>query len=78
MQAELVLVDGNILTMNSSQPSAEAVAVKKDKIVKVGTIEDVSSLIGKDTKVINLDGRTVVPGFIDCHIHVADFGKFLT
>jgi predicted amidohydrolase YtcJ len=78
MQADLVLVDGNILTMNSSQPSAEALAVKKGKIVKVGTSEDVSSWIGKDTKVIHLQGKTIVPGFIDCHIHVTDFGKFLT
>jgi predicted amidohydrolase YtcJ len=64
--------------MNSSQPSAEAVAVNKEKIVKVGTTQEVSSWIGKETKVIQLQGRTVVPGFIDCHIHVADFGKFLT
>ena len=78
MKADLVLVDGNILTMNLSHPSAEAVAVKKDRIVKVGTTEQISSWIGKDTLVINLQGKTVVPGFIDCHIHVTDFGKFLT
>jgi len=78
MQADLVLVNGNVLTMNCSQSSAEAVAVKNDRIVKVGTTEQISSWIGKDTTVIDLQGRVVVPGFIDCHIHVADFGKFLT
>ena len=45
MKADLVLVDGNILTMNLSHPSAEAVAVKKDRIVKVGTTEQISSWI---------------------------------
>ena len=78
MWADLVLMDGNVLTMNSSQPSAEAVAVTKDRIVKVGTNEEINSWIGKATKIINLQGRTVVPGLIDSHIHVADFGKFLT
>jgi predicted amidohydrolase YtcJ len=78
MHADLALVDGNIITMDSVQPSAEAVAIKKDMIVKVGTNKEISSWIGKDTKVIDLQGRTVVPGLIDAHIHVADYGKFLT
>ncbi|MBA7468018.1 Adenine deaminase [subsurface metagenome] len=64
--------------MDSSQPSVEAIAIKKDRIVKVGTNEEINSWIGKDTKIINLEGRTVVPGLIDSHIHVADFGKVLT
>ena len=64
--------------MSPSQPSAEAVAIKKDRIVKVGTNKEINSLIGKDTKVINLEGKTVVPGLVDSHIHVADFGKVLT
>jgi predicted amidohydrolase YtcJ len=78
MLADLALIDGNIITMDSSQPSAEAVAIKKNRIVKVGTNKEIKSCIGKDTKVINLKGRTVVPGLIDAHIHVSDFGKFLT
>ncbi len=77
MLADLALMDGNVLTMNPSKPHAEAVAVKNDRIVQVGTNEEISPWIGKDTKLINLEGRTVVPGFIDTHIHVADFGKFL-
>ena len=64
--------------MDSSQPSAEAVAIKKDRIVKVGTTKEINSWIGKDTTVINLQGKTVVPGLTDSHIHVADYGKFLT
>ncbi len=78
MRADLALIGGNIVTMNPFQPHAEAVAIKDDRIVQVGTNEEISPWIGKNTKIINLEGRTVVPGFIDTHIHVADFGKFLT
>lgn len=78
MHADLVLINGNVLTMNPSQPSAEAVAVKKGRIVKVGATKEVGLLVGEGTAVVNLEGRTVVPGLVDSHIHVADFGKVLT
>jgi predicted amidohydrolase YtcJ len=78
MSADLALIGGKILTMNPSQPCAEAIAIRKDRIVKVGASEEITRLIGKSTKVIRLNGKTVVPGFIDTHIHVADFGRFLT
>jgi predicted amidohydrolase YtcJ len=78
MWADLVLVDANVLTMNPSQPTANAIAVKDDKIVHVGTNDEAKACIGKDTKVISLKGKTVVPGFIDTHIHVGDFGRLLT
>ena len=64
--------------MDLPKPSAEAIAIKKAKIVKVGTNKEINSWIGKDTKILNLQGRIVIPGLIDSHIHVADFGKFLT
>ncbi len=76
--SDLVLINGNVLTMNQFQPQAEAIAVKDGRIVNVGSNEEISRWIGKNTKVIRLDGKTVVPGFIDTHIHVADFAKFLT
>jgi predicted amidohydrolase YtcJ len=63
--------------MNPQQPIAQAVAIRKNKIVKIGANETVSRLIGKDTKVINLNGKTVIPGLIDTHVHVADFGRCL-
>jgi hypothetical protein len=77
LPADLALIRGNVRTMNVAQPLAQAVAMKEGKIVKVGSNEEVSHLIGKQTKVIDLDGKTVVPGFIDTHIHVADFGRCL-
>ncbi|MFB3889194.1 MAG: amidohydrolase [Candidatus Bathyarchaeia archaeon] len=75
--ADLVLIDGKIVTMNPLQPNAEAVAVKGDRIVRVGTTEEVSYMIGKDTKIVYLDWRCVVPGLIDTHIHVGDYARFL-
>jgi predicted amidohydrolase YtcJ len=76
--ANLVLIEGNVLTMNPAKPCAEAVAVKGDRIVKVGSNEEINQLVVEDTQVIRLKGKTVVPGFIDTHIHVADFGRLLT
>jgi predicted amidohydrolase YtcJ len=78
VRADLVLMDGRVLTMNASQPHAEAIAIKKDRIVQVGTNNEISRWIGKNTKVISLEGKTVVPGLIDTHVHVADFGRMLT
>jgi predicted amidohydrolase YtcJ len=63
--------------MNPFQPFAQAVAIKKNRILKVGTNQEIRTLIGKDTKVISIDGKTVVPGLIDTHIHLADFGRCL-
>jgi predicted amidohydrolase YtcJ len=64
--------------MNPSQPRAEAVAVKGNRIVKVGTDEEISQLVDTETRVIRLNGKTLIPGFIDTHIHIAAFAKLLT
>src|SRR4030042_1469153 len=78
MIADLVLVNANVLTMNATSPRAEAVAVIKDRILKVGKNTEINPLIGKNTTVLDLQGKTVLPGFIDTHIHIADFGRTLT
>lgn len=75
--ADLVLINANVLTMNPAQPHAEAVAIAKDRIVRVCMTDEVTSLIGENTKILDLQGKTVIPGFIDTHIHVADFGRTL-
>jgi predicted amidohydrolase YtcJ len=77
LSADLALVNANVHTMNPNQPTAQAVAITKNKIVKVGTNKQIKQLISKNTKVISLDGKTVLPGLIDTHIHVADFGRCL-
>ena len=57
MWVNLVLTDGNVLTMNPSQSHAEAVAIRKDRIVKVGANSEVSRWIGKNTKIISFPNR---------------------
>ena len=74
MSADLVLINGNVITMNSAQPRAQVVAVKNGLIVAVGTQNEVKQWIGKDTKTVNLRGKTVVPGLIDTHVHMTGFG----
>ena len=78
MQADTALINGNIITINPSKPQAQAVAIKNNRIIKVGTNREIKPSIKENTKVINLKGKTVLPGFIDTHIHIAGFGKALT
>ena len=74
--ADTIYAGGDIVTVNDSQPTAEAVAVKDGKIVAVGTRADVEKgHKGADTKLVDLAGRTLVPGLIDGHSHVAAFGS---
>jgi predicted amidohydrolase YtcJ len=73
--ADLILRNGNILTVDSQDRIAQAVALSKGLIQKVGADPDVSSFIGPNTKVVNLKGRTVTPGIIDAHNHMIYFGE---
>ena len=75
MGADLVLVNGNVITMNPSAPSAQAVAMRKGKIVAVDTDSKVQEWIGGQTKTVDLKGRTVVPGFNDAHSHIMSLGR---
>jgi predicted amidohydrolase YtcJ len=75
--ATLVLVDGHVWTENPAQPEAAAIAVYGNRIVRVGTSEEVRRLAGPSTKVIDLRGRRVVPGFNDAHVHFVDGGQGL-
>lgn len=68
-QADLVLMNGRIYTINSENNVAEAVAIKNGKIIFVGRNEDIKKYCGECTKVINLEQKTVLPGFIETHIH---------
>jgi len=72
--ADLVLLGGNVVTMESAQPTAAAVAIRADRIVAVGTDAEVQKWVGGSTQVIELQGKTVVPGMIDAHTHFAGIG----
>ena len=64
-----IFINGNILTMNDEQPTAEAVAVKDGKILAVGSRTDVEKAAGSGAEVVDLGGKTLMPGFIDSHSH---------
>jgi predicted amidohydrolase YtcJ len=66
---QIILYNGILATQSTAHPNAQAVAVGNGKILAVGRNEDVLNLAGPDTEKIDLDGRLVVPGFIDTHIH---------
>ncbi len=69
--ADVVISGGPILTMDANRPRAESVAVRDGRIVAVGPAEEMARLIGSDTETVDLDGRTLLPGFIDPHMHWA-------
>jgi predicted amidohydrolase YtcJ len=70
MTDKIILWNGNILTMDSKDRKAEALAVSTGKIVGVGTNQDIRKLYGNGWKSIDLQGKTVLPGFIDSHVHL--------
>jgi len=67
--ASLVVTGARVWTGDAAMPWAEAVAVAGEKILLVGSTEDVARLVGDDTKVIAADGGMLLPGFIDTHVH---------
>jgi predicted amidohydrolase YtcJ len=72
--ADVLFVNGKVWTVNPAQPEAEAVAVWRDRILAVGKTEDIKGLAGPKTRVIDLKGRRVVPGFFDSHVHLLGSG----
>jgi predicted amidohydrolase YtcJ len=75
--ADLVLRDATIATLDPLQPEAQALAVRDGKILAVGSDESIAHYIGKQTKVLDLHGAFVTPGFIEGHGHLMDTGEAL-
>ena len=67
--ADQAFIGGKVWTVDKVLPQAEAIAVWKGRILKVGTNAEVKALVGPNTKVIDLKGQRVVPGFYDSHVH---------
>ena len=68
--ADMLLTGGTVLTMDPSGSAAEAVAIGRGRILAVGSAGDLAALAGPATEVIDLEGRTVIPGIIDTHAHM--------
>lgn len=67
--ADVIYYNGQILTMEKGQPTAQAIAIKGDKILAVGNDAQVMAFNGDNTRLVDLDGLTLTPGFIDSHAH---------
>ena len=76
--ADLVLVNGKVITVNATDQVAQAVAVTGGRIVAVGATADVKARIGPATQVIDLGGRAVTPGLIDTHVHFTEVDQLFS
>ncbi|MFI9505659.1 amidohydrolase [Nocardia sp. NPDC052566] len=71
---DTIYFGGEIVTVDDARPSAEAVAVRGGRIAAVGDLADVLAQAGADTRLVNLRGRTLLPGFVDAHSHLSLIG----
>src|SRR5690349_2402062 len=73
--ATLALIGGHVVTVDSAKPEAEAIAIAGDRILAVGTTEEIRKLVAPSTRVIDLKGRLAIPGLIDGHGHFMELGE---
>ena len=73
--ADMVLQNGKIVTVDDSNPEVEALAIRGDSIVALGTNDEIASYVGPGTEVIDLEGKLVTPGFIEGHGHFMGIGN---
>lgn len=74
MDADLVFINGSVLTMDPGSFLEEAVAISKDRILDVGSTKKIKASIGPKTRVLDAEKNTILPGFIDCHVHLMQTG----
>jgi predicted amidohydrolase YtcJ len=73
--ADLVLTNGNIVTVDDATPQAEALAVRDGVILALGTSSEMAAYVGDATRVVDLEGRLAVPGFVEGHGHYTSLGQ---
>ena len=73
-KADLIIKNGNVVTVNANDEVNEAVAIKDDKIIFTGSNKGAEEFVSQNTTLIDAHGRTVIPGFIDAHLHLGMFG----
>ena len=78
MTAEMIVTNAKVLTMDAAHPRAEAVALAGGKIVAVGSAAVVGALAGPETLVLDAAGRSLLPGFVESHLHLVLGGNELT
>lgn len=75
---DLILINGIIRTMDSERKIVEAVAISDGKISAAGSNDEILKLAEENTKIVDLDGKTALPGFNDSHVHLLNYGYSLT
>ena len=75
--ADTIIINGNIWTVDTLQPTAEALAIKEGRIISVGSTQDIQQLKGEKTSIIDANGDFVMPGFIEGHAHLSSLGNSL-
>ncbi|MGS4993875.1 amidohydrolase [Bacillus cereus] len=70
--ADTIFINGNVYTVEAKQPWAEAVAIKNGKIIYVGNTKGAKKYKNKNTKIIDLEGKMLLPGFVDSHLHASE------
>ena len=70
MGAEMIVTNARVLTMDPKRPRAEAVALAAGKVLAVGSRAEVEALAGPGCRVIDAGGRSVLPGFVESHLHL--------
>jgi predicted amidohydrolase YtcJ len=77
LAADLIVTNGNLITLDATRPRATAMAVRDARIAAVGDDAEIARLAGPETRRIDLAGKTVTPGFIDSHLHLFWYGRQL-
>jgi len=77
MQADTVLVNGNIRTQYDAQPQVRALAIRAGRILALGEDDDMRALLGTGGEVVDLGGALVIPGLVDAHVHLSWYAHFL-
>jgi predicted amidohydrolase YtcJ len=77
LQADLVLYNGDIHTMDTATPRAQAIAIAGNRVLAVGSDAEMRALLATKGEAVDLRGRTVVPGFTDAHLHFMSYGLSL-
>jgi predicted amidohydrolase YtcJ len=72
--ASCVILNANVITLSSKQPKAEALAIQNGKIIAIDSSKEIRKYVGNETKIIDAKNGTVVPGLVDCHVHMTGFG----
>ncbi len=75
MYADMIIRDARIITLSDKQEKAESLAIWQGKIINIGGKEEISKLITSSTKILDLGGETILPGFIDSHVHIFPLKK---